>query len=396
MKLLTVLIGFSTLSINIILGQNRDTSVYKFTGQILTNLDLDSTEWRWQTAAYNFSFSGQYRKALLNWDTDAGTDKYISPADSQHFVQKYHLTDAKDFILEKAKASQIIIFNEAHYNPRNRVFVSSLLPDLKAAGYSYFAAETLSSNTQLSGNMIPTFNTGYYTSEPAFGNLIREVTHLNYTLIPYETTTIVAPREREINQAQNLAVFLKAHPSAKIIVYCGFSHILEDSLPTWGKAMAGRLREFTGINPYTIDQVELSEHSKISFESPFYRLLSSENYGILVDSENAPFRKRGIDALLYSPRTKDIHNRPGWVFENGRTAYFIHPGDIKLQFPIIFQAYLSTDNIKTVIPVDVIEIEKPADLPKTALSLPLNEPVIIVAHDRYGNSQTIAVANNPR
>ena len=394
MKLSICFIGCLIFFSNIIHCQNRDAIVYKFSGQILANLEADTTEWRYQTAAYDFAFSGQYRKALSNWDIDAGTDKYIAPADSLDFVQKNHLMDAKDFILKKAKASQVIIFNEAHYNPRNRVFVTSLLGDLKSLGYSYFAAETLSAGAGLTDKLGSTYNTGYYTAEPAFGNLIRTVKQLDYTLIPYETTTIVQPRDREINQAQNLAIFLKAHPAAKVIIYCGFAHIREDSLPNWGKAMAGRLREFTGIDPYTIDQVELSEHTKGSFESPFYRLLRGENYGILVNKENEPFQKRGIDALLYSPRTRYIYNRPGWVFENGRNAYFIHLDQIKLSFPVIFQAYLTTDDVNAVIPIDVIEIEHPNDVPKTAMSIPLKASVIIVARDKSGNRQTITVPNN--
>ena len=394
MKLWICSIGLSAFSLNIALSQYRDTTVYKFSEQVLANLESDTTEWRYQTAAYSFAFSGQYRKAISEWDIDAGIDKFFSKADSLKFIRNNHLVDARNFILKKAKKNRVVIFNEARYNPRNRVFVTSLLSALKKIGYTCFAAEALSSKVSLTDNMSPTFNTGYYTAETAFGNLIREAIRLNYTLVPYEATTMVQPKEREIIQARNLAVFLKANPSAKIIIYCGFGHILEDTLPNWGKAMAGRLNEFTGINPYTIDQVELSEHTKVSFESPFYRLNNSQKYSILVDKETNPFQKKGIDALLYSPRTRYIHGRPSWVFENGRKAYFINPNEIKLQFPIIIQAYLTTDSVQVVIPIDVIEIEKAINLPKTGISLPPTGSVIIIARDKFGRIQKIMVTNN--
>src|SRR5262249_53917258 len=158
------------------------------------------------------------------------------------------------FIIEKAKQNQVIIFNEAHYNARHRVFVASMLEDLKKAGYTYFLAETFPDDANFFKDKHLTYHSGYYAMEPHFGNLIRRDIELNYTLYPYEDTTRANGKFREINEARNIETLLKKDPKARIIIYCGFSHIYEDSVSSWEKAMAGRLKEFTGIDPFTIDQ----------------------------------------------------------------------------------------------------------------------------------------------
>ena len=157
--------------------------------------------------------------------------------------------------------------------------------------------------------------------EPQFGNLIREANKLNYILYPYEDITGSNCKNREIGEAKNIASLLTKEPNAKIIIYCGFAHIYEDSVYGWGKAMAGQVKEYTGINPFTIDQIVLSEKSEMKFSNPYYRIINANTYSILVDKNDSPFTKRfdkqQVDALLYSPPTKYINEKPDWVFENG-------------------------------------------------------------------------------
>ena len=157
--------------------------------------------------------------------------------------------------------------------------------------------------------------------EPQFGNLIREANKLNYILYPYEDITGSNCKNREIGEAKNIASLLTKEPNTKIIIYCGFAHIYEDSVYGWGKAMAGQVKEYTGINPFTIDQIVLSEKSEMKFSNPYYRIINANTYSILVDKNDSPFNKRfdkqQVDALLYSPPTKYINEKPDWVFENG-------------------------------------------------------------------------------
>lgn len=372
-------------------AQNNDSSQYKFSSDSYENIKKDSNYWRGGVTSSDLSFIGLYKEALIEYDKPRDDKKTISKSDSINFITNYHPVDARKFIIEKAKENQIIIFNEAHFNPRHRVFVTSLLKDLKAVGYKYFAAETFINNPSFAESHHPTFSTGFYSMEPQFGNLIREAINLNLSLYPYEDTSGTNGKEREIGEAKNLQSLLKKDPNAKIIVYCGFDHIIEDTLPGWGKAMAGRLKEFTGIDPYTIDQIVLSERTKKDLQSPYFRMSHYDKYAVLTDKDGKQFNNNKVDVLLYSPRTKYIHGRPDWIFENRKFPYFLNPEEITISFPIIAQAYMETDEIGKAIPIDIIEIKSKDAVSTTAVALYSNGPFKIRVIGRNGKTEIIKV-----
>ncbi len=395
MKKSTCLVTFLLCLLYIkVASQNNDSSQYKFSSDIYENIKKDSNYWRGGVTSSDLSFIGLYKEALIEYDKPRDDKKTISKSDSISFITKYHPADARKFIIGKAKENQIIVFNEAHFNPRNRVFVSSLLKDLKAVGYKYFAAETFLNDSSFAKSHHPSFSTGFYSMEPQFGNLIREAIKQNFLLYPYEDTLGTNGKEREIGEAKNLQSLLKKDPHAKIIVYCGFDHIFEDTVPGWGKAMAGRLKDFTGIDPYTIDQIVLSERSKKDLESPYFRMTHSDKYSILTDKDDKPFNNKKVDVLLYSPRTKYIYGRPDWIFENRKFSYFLSPKEITISFPIIAQAYMETDEIGKAIPIDIIEIKTKPATSRTAIALYSNGSFKIKLISRDGKTQIITVNNN--
>lgn len=133
----------------LISGQVKDPFPYKFSSTIYEKIKLDSASWRGGVTSSDLSFIGLYKEALQEWDKSKLYKKTISKEDSIEFINKYKPVDAKNFIIEKAKKNRVLIFNEAHYNPRHRVFVTSLLKDLKETGYTFFAAETFSVRSEL-------------------------------------------------------------------------------------------------------------------------------------------------------------------------------------------------------------------------------------------------------
>jgi hypothetical protein len=314
-------------------GQVKDPFPYKFSSSIYEKIKSDSNAWRGGVTSSDLSFIGLYKEALDEQDKINSYRNTISNTDSIEFIKAYKPTNARDFIVKKAKENRILIFNEAHYNPRHRVFVTSLLKDLRGLGYTYFAAETFSNRPDFHENSkYPTLNTGYYSMEPQFGNLIREANKLKYILYLYEATSRgslkdreSSIRAREIGQAKNLAKLLDSVPNSKLIIYCGFDHIVEDSIPGFGVPMAARLKEFTGIDPYTIDQTVLSERFIDSLNNPYFKMINAKGYSILVDKQKNAFNKRidgkKVDALLFSPPTTYLYNRPDWIFENGKEPY---------------------------------------------------------------------------
>lgn len=182
-------------------------------------------------------------------------------------IQNNMLKDTSSYnaILKDAAITKVVMINENHFVPEHRLLTSKLLESLKDLGYSYLAFEGLDNGQDSLLNFTlsyPTLETGFYTREATFGNLIREARKLDYTLVAYETFDDSV--EREEGQATTLfnKTFLK-DPNAKVVVHAGISHILER--PTEGnkKWMAAIFKEKYGIDPLTIDQTQLNRYRKV-------------------------------------------------------------------------------------------------------------------------------------
>jgi len=387
-------------SIYISNGQTPWYSNYSFSDKILDKLSHDTLNYQ---AAQDLSYVGEYEKMLVIWDR--GEQKMpadLTPEQVKEF-SKFKAVNAKDLILEKAKTEQIILINEAHQQPYHRVFTTSLLHDLYKAGFRYFSAETISnydiSLNELQKNKYPTINSGYYTREPLYGNLIREAINEGFEIFGYETTRLGSSDSsginlREVDQAKNIKKILDKDPKAKILIHCGWDHIVETPYQGWGKAMAGRLYEYTGINPFTIDQTKLTEHSSAEYQNPYWSSLNLDYYAMFVDSIGQTFcgprEYKRYDARVYHPKTKWLNGRPHWVFENNRTPYYIKE-KITLTFPCLVFAFIPKEKKENenAIPFDIIELKTSAD--KKALSLKKGQQFTIVIRDENFKEQKFNV-----
>mgnify|MGYP006899130785 CR=1 FL=1 len=376
-------------------AQVKDPFPYKFSSSIYENIKSDSNSWRGGKTSSDLSFIGLYKEALQEWDKARPYKRKVSREDSIDFVKTYKPVDARTFILKKAKENRVIIFNEAHYNPRHRVFVTSLLEDLKKAGFTHFAAETFSTRPAFKENsQYPNLNTGYYSMEPQFGNLIREANRLNYSLYPYEQSSGGQQQQRETGQAKNLARLLDSLPGSKVIVYCGFAHIGEYPIEGWAIPMAAMLKELTGIDPYTIDQTVLAERSRGDLDHPYFTIADVKKYAIFTDKKGNPFNKKlddkKVNAFLFAPATNYIHNRPDWIFENGKKAFFLNKDSVNVSYPFLAKVYFKETDIENiVIPADMMEIRSPQELAETALAVFKKRKFIVQLIDTEGKTQVI-------
>lgn len=389
------------LSFYISYGQVPWYQSYSFSDKILDKLSKDSLN---SHAAENLSFIGEYEKALLIWDRDERKmPADMTPEQTKQF-SKFKAVSAKDYILERAKTEQIIIINEAHQQPYHRVFTTSLLHDLYKSGFKYFGAETISNYEftlkDIQKNKFPNLHSGYYTCEPLYGNLVREAINEGYEIFAYETTRRGGTSDssginlREVDQAKNIKKILDKDPKAKILIHCGWDHIVEAPYPAWGKAMAGRLYEYTGINPFTIDQTKLTEHSSAEYQNPYWTSLNLDYYAMFVDSIGQAFygpqEYKQYDARVYHPKTKWLHGRPHWVFENNRTPYYVKE-KITVQFPCLVFAFIPKEKKENeyAIPFDIIELKTSAD--KKALSLKKGQQFTIIIRDMNFKEQKFDV-----
>lgn len=147
---------------------------------------------------------------------------------------------------------KIVILNENHWLPENRIFAYKILPLLIKNNFKYIAVETLNNEKidSLNANKNLLTSSGYYSKEPFFGLFLREALKNNFTLVAYDSFT----DNREENQADNLYKIIEKDADAKVFVYAGFDHVNERNSKK--KRMAELLYEKYNIDPLTINQTK--------------------------------------------------------------------------------------------------------------------------------------------
>jgi hypothetical protein len=338
---------------------------YKFSSEIENKVFTDTVPWKYQISASEYATKGDYKNALIHWDFAMRTsEKEYSKSQIDSINQTYSKVNATDYIIEQANKNQVIIINEAHHNSFHRVFTKSLLKKLYENGYTNLGVEALGNgdylDSTLNNRKYPILKTGYYIKDPQFGNLVRDALEIGYNLFAYEDIAEGNGKQREIEQAKNIQQVINSKPNEKFLIHCGFDHALEGTHQSWEKAMAGRLTEYTGINPLTINQVVYSEKSNGKFNHPLLKALDIKEPTIIIDKKNNPFKyereEAWTDIAVFHPNTDYIDNRPHWLFENGNKNVFIALGDIQLEFPVMVLAYKKGEDINVAVPIDIIEV----------------------------------------
>lgn len=344
---------FSEASLDV-RGQNAQ-SPYLFSEELEQQLAKDTTPWRYQIAATKFSFIGHYQRTLELWDLNGAGRPEMSSEDSARFFT-WTQRSAAAYVLERAGREKIMIINEAHHNAKHRVFTRSLLKGLYAKGYRYLGLEALF-DTTLQQRRYPVLESGFYTQEPEFGNLISEALKMGFTLFGYEAGAGKNGRSREIEQAQNIKTFMDAHPNGKVIIHCGFAHVYENEYQPWEKAMAGRLKEFTGLDPFTVNQESYSEKSSPRFTNPYVRWVKGSEPVVLLRGEevfNGLAAVKQTDVIVIHPVTTYVNGRPAWK-TSGRVPYRVAIDGSNERAAMIF-AYRKGEDPQQAIPADLMEI----------------------------------------
>lgn len=221
-------------------------------------------------------------------------------------------------IVRRARQTSIVIVNESHERSRGRGFAAEIARQLHPLGYDTLALETLlNPPVGTPEQYLPPFpahpdrpyledEDGSYLSEASFGRLGRRAKALGYRLLPYEDNTELDPSKhessfqrvavREEAQANNLALFIRKHRTAKLLIHVGYSHAAEVRQPNGAKWMAARLKEKTGIDPLTISQTTCfggSDKMRLS------KLPNDEPAGT-------------FDLIIDHPSERFTHGRPTW------------------------------------------------------------------------------------
>jgi hypothetical protein len=348
-------LGLALILTSCAVAQERKQT-YQFSEDILKQIDADTTAWKYQLGATDLSFSGYYNQALQIWLKNGARTPQRLAIDSS-FYSKSVKNDAKAYIIERSKKEEIIVINEAHHNPMHRVFTASLLKELYQNGYRYLGLEALA-DTAINDRKFATNDSGFYTKEPQFGNLIAEALRFGYTVFGYEATAGKNGKEREIEQARNIERFVKNNPKGKLLIHCGFSHVFENEYKPWEKAMAGRLKEYLDIDPFTIDQELYTERGPEAYNPLFVNLNTSGKPIVLSTESGEVFagqrKPNQTDIVIIHPQTELLNGRAHWL-QDGKLKVTI---DEKYQkkHPLLALAYRDSESSQNGIPADIVEI----------------------------------------
>lgn len=352
--------------------------------------DLAAGKIRATRAAWRYTYIGREKEAIETYDYEVEDRWGFDTLTEAGLVDlmRFRAVDAREYILQKAADHQILIINESHILPAHRHFLKQMLADLAALGFTHLGLEALNNceplwerypdanipcDTSINSRGYPFFSlvSGTYTREARMANLIRKGHELGMTLFAYEQFGDT----RELDQAKNIKKVLDKDPLAKIVILCGFGHLIEafDEETTYsdGKIMAYHLKQLTGIDPLTVNQYVLSQAAP-GREVPHYRFINVPGPSVLVDDSGKAYNGYPVhdkfDMLVFYPRQQYVFNRPVYLLEDpGKSIYFLPHEMISIEYPIIVKA-LDPEEDGRAAPVDVVELRTKKD--RTALVLP--------------------------
>lgn len=279
----------------------------------------------------------------------------------------YQPRPALEAIPELAKHYQAVFFNEAHNVPLTRTLTVQLLSRLRQEGFDYFAVETLyATDTQLQSRGYPVEDSGFYTNEPIYAEMVRTALRLGFKVIAYEAEAGGSGDARESEQARHIyeQVF-KKDPKARLVVNAGYAHIVETGTYLGGSSMAEHLFKLTGIDPLTVEQTMLIPHPSADHDHPYYTAVMEKLHPtepiVFVQPSGKPWSLRpGYDVSVFFPPGQMRRGRPTWLTLGGlRKPYFVS-GDrpCKNDWPCLVEARYA-DEGPDAIPADRMLFDPP-------------------------------------
>ena len=252
-------------------------------------------------------------------------------------LSEYAPHDAVREIVARAKATRLVMVNEAHHVSMHRAFATALLPGLWKEGYRYLAVEAAGQPMSRDSNATPTLRSGTYVKDPVFADMLREAVRLGFTIVPYDSFAVgcVATPEDPMKcfSARDSLAAAKLYrqvfardPRAKVLVYAGYSHVVERlRSPRGAKPVAYWLANMTGIDPLTVDQTAMYGHPSADYDAPAWRAALARGWlsagPVVLRAANGDYYKSpdggfgGVDMQVFTPRDTLVDGRSGWLFD---------------------------------------------------------------------------------
>ncbi|GLQ45856.1 hypothetical protein GCM10007862_09070 [Dyella lipolytica] len=317
-----------------------------------------------QYVSWYQSFLGDYSDAMKSFSIAQAPQQDDSP--SPLTEGGYSARPASIAIPELAKNYRVVLFNEAHNIALTRSLTVQLLSRLHQEGFNYFAAETLvQSDTGLSTRGYPTDNSGLYTEEPVYAEMVRTALKLGFKVIAYEANSDAASGDaREAEQARHLyeQVFQR-DPNARLVINAGYEHIVKSGVYLGGASMAEHLYKLSHAPMLSVEQTMMYPHPSEHGDHPYYtaamKQLRPDTPIVFVNAAGKPWSLRsGYDVNVFFPPEQMPHGRPTWLSLGGlRRAYSVSADHCHMHYPCLIEARYS-DEGPDAIPADRMMLDQ--------------------------------------
>ncbi len=290
------------------------------------------------------SFIGDYADAEIAFSIQ---QKPLSDdAPSPLTLPGYHPVLAATYLPRLAAGYRVVFLNEAHNIALTRTLTVKLLKALREEGFNTFAAETLyrSDIDALNKRGYPVADSGFYTREPIYAEMVRTALKLGYKVVAYEADQNHTGDAREAQQAEHLWQILKDDPNARLVVNAGYAHIQKTGQFLGAQSMAEHFIKDSGIVPLSVEQTILIPHQNRSMDHPDYgAIIQSVHPGqpiVFISADGKPWSLRpGYDVSVIFPEEQFKQGRPTWLTLWGlRVPYSVSGNMCQRHFPCIVEA----------------------------------------------------------
>ena len=305
-------------SSNLATGQTAPQNPFRLAEKLLLspegNLDYVAPL-RGLAAANQQAFdSDMYSQVLETYNSFVGK---LTPVHPSRLDAPYALAEAGPLLVERARATSVVIINEAHNQPAHRAYCRQLLRQLAPLGYSVFTVEALSAtDTRINERKFPIASSGFYTREPNMGKLLRAACTSGLQVVGHEITAaqekefangVQRSNYRDSMQAVNILAVMRKNPQAKIVALVGYDHVLEKERDGV-KRLATYLRELGHLDPFTIDQTQSYRPAQGPPATKPLALVGRDGRPATIGE-----RQGYVDMEVIHPPQTLVQGRPAWL-----------------------------------------------------------------------------------
>ncbi len=346
--------------------------------------------------AYRFSSDTKDKKDLQVINSRYKPGDYCNPNIPKPELNKqeastfrmYKTSNAKRHILEQSKDAKVIIINTHKYAPETKIYLQELLPELKANGFDKLLVADLATGSKINELGYPVIEDGFLIREPVYGNLLRSAVSNGISIDSYKASkgqlskaNSIVTRNNKAGtsksdraqsalhwaHAMNANRIVKANAGSKVIILTNYDGIEEIS--TDGRKMASWFKEFSKIDPLTIDLTTMRDQCP-EFENPIYRTTTQNNPQVYLRNGIAYVEKefdakknekiKRCDMQVFMPRNKEQQARPNYLYRTGGKAQKVLPSKYGVGFPCMIFAFPEGEDIDSAVPADIIEMKSAA------------------------------------